>query len=152
MTIRDLVAAFVLADTTVASLIGTRLRPDMLPEKITYPAVVIKKIDIVRPGHLRGVASLATMRVQFDVYAAPTSGVSSRGTADAIGTAIRQRLDGFNPTVGVLTDTTTSPATDIWAWIAIAPESDGVEPELYGGLSTLSVDYLVQYQTHGGLY
>jgi hypothetical protein len=152
MTIRDVVAAFVLADPTVASLIGTRLRPDWLPEKITYPAVVIKKIDIVRPAHLRGVASLATMRVQFDVYAAPASGISSRGTADAVGNAIRHRLDGLNPTIDTLTDASTSPPTDIWAWIEIAPESDGVEPEIQGGLSTLVVDYLVKYQTHGGLY
>ncbi len=149
MTIRDLVGAYVLADPTVAGYIGTRLRPDMLPQKIAYPAAVIKKISIVRPGHLRGVASLATMRVQFDLYAAPVSGASSRGTVDAIGTALRLRLDGF---VGTLTDTGTSPATPVRVSIAIEPESDGVEPDIDGGLWTLSVDYLVQYQTHGGLY
>ncbi len=149
MTMRDVVCAFVLADPSVAALIGTRLQPDMLPAKIAYPAVEIKEIDTQRPAHLRGVASLARMRLQFDVYAAPVSGVSSRGLADAVALAIRQRLDGFN---GTLPDGSTSPATNIRTWIALEHQGTGVEPDIHGGLSTATADYFVDYQTHGGIY
>jgi hypothetical protein len=141
VTIRDLVRDYVLADGTVAGLIGTRLYPDMLPQKCTYPAGVIQAIDIVRPNTLRGVASLARARIQIDVYAQPTSGSSSRSAADAAGTAIRQRLDGF---AGLL-DT-------VQAWVMFDLETEGAEPEIHGGLSRHTADYLVNYQTQAGAY
>lgn len=149
MTIRDLIAAYVIADGDVAALIGTRLYPDMLPEKVTYPAAVIQAIDIVRPNPLRGVASLARARIQIDVYAQPTSGVGSRAKADQVGAAIRARLDGQALT---LTDTTTSPDTDVQAWVMFDLETEGVEPEIHGGLSRHTQDFLVQYRTSGGDY
>lgn len=155
MTIRDLVKDYLLADATLAGLISTRLYPDMLPQKVTYPAAVIQRIDTIRPGTLRTVAGLATARIQVDVYAQPASGLSSRALADAVGAAVRTRLDGFGFKSGAdteLTDTTTSPATPIRAWIRADPETDGVDPELHGGLSRHTADYLVQYQTQGGAY
>lgn len=148
MTIRDLVKAYVLGDATVMSLISDRLYPDMLPQKVTYPAGVILAVDVVRPNSLRTVAGLARARIQIDVYAAP-SAVSSRGSADACGAAIRQRLDGFD---GSFYDTTTSPATPVRAWVLFDSETEGVDPEIHGGLSRHSADYLVQFQTAGGTY
>lgn len=150
MTIRDLVTAFVLADGTVSSLIGTRLYPDVLPSKVTYPAVKIQMIDVQRPGSLRNQASIATARLQFDVYAGPTAG-GSRGKADTVAAAIRRRMldDGLFCT---LTDTTTSPSTAIWAWMSHADEREGPFEDIHGGLSEYSVDYFVQYQTHAGAY
>lgn len=149
MTIRDLLKDYILADGTVASLIGTRLYPDMLPQKVTYPAGVIQRIDTVRPNHLRGAASLARCRIQIDVYAQPANGQSSRGLADTVGTAIRQRLDGF---VGALVDASGSPSISVQTWITFDVELEGPEPEINGGLSRHTADYLVQYQTHGGAY
>lgn len=149
MTIRDLVTAYLLADGAVMTVIGTRLVPDMLPEKINYPAGVIQAVDIIRPNPLRGVASLATARIQVDIYAAPASGVSSRALADQGGAAVRRRLDGFD---GTFMDETTSPATPVRAWITFEQERTLAEPEIHGGLSRHSADYLVQFQTQGGLY
>ena len=150
MTIRDLVTAFVLADGTVASLIGTRLYPDTVPQKVVYPAVKIQVIDVQRPGTLRNQASLATARIQFDVYAGPTTG-GSRAKADVVGSAIRRRIltDGLFCT---LTDTTTSPATSILAWMSHADEREGPFEDIDGGLSEHTADYFVQYQTQGGAY
>lgn len=149
MTIRDLIRDYVLADATVASLIGTRIYPDQLPQKVTYPAAVILSVDIVRPNPLRGVASLASARVQFDVYASPGNGQSSRARADAAGTAIRNRLDGQAPT---LSDTSVSPAVGVNAWVRFDLETENAEPELDGGLSRHTADYFVQYQTRTGAY
>lgn len=149
MTIRDLARAYVLADATVANLLGTRLYPDMLPQKVTYPAGVITAVDIVRPNPLRGVASLAKARVQIDIYAQPSDGQSSRAIADQAGTAIRQCLDGF---AGEWTDASVSPDVSVKAWVTFDLETENAEPEISGGLSRHTADYFVQYQTHTGGY
>jgi hypothetical protein len=154
VTIRDLVAAYVLDDMVVAGLLGTRLYPNMLPQKVTYPAGVIQAIDIVRPNALRSVATLARARVQMDVYCDPNTAASlgssgSRAIADACGAAIRRRLDGF---VGTFSDTSSSPATPVNAWVTFDLETEGAEPEIHGGLSRHTADYIVEYATSGGSY
>ena len=149
MTIRDIVRDYVLDDGTVAGLLGTRLYPDMLPQKVTYPAAVILNVDTLREPSLRTVAGLATARLQIDVYAAPVSGASSRMLADQCGAAIRQRLEGFD---GTMPDHSTSPATDVRVWIVFDQERSGVEVEIHGGLSRHSADYLVDFQTQDGFY
>lgn len=153
MTIRDLVTQYLLSQATVTALVGTRIKPDMLPQKTTYPAVVLRSIDVVRPPTLTSVAGLATARIQVDVYADATSG-SARAMADRVATAIRLVLDGFGWKDGAdlyLTDATASPG-DVRAWIRHANERDAVEPGIAGGLSERSDDYLVQFQTSGGSY
>ena len=149
MTIRDLIRDYVLADATVTSLIGTRMYPDQLPAKVTFPAAVILSVDIVRPNPLRSVATLASARMQVDVYAQPTSGLSSRALADAAGTAIRQRIDGQ---ALMLSDTSVSPAVDVTAWVRFDLETENAEPDLHGGLSRHTADYLIHYQTQSGAY
>ena len=153
MTIRDLVRDYVLADNAVTAL-GGRLYPDQLREKTAYPAGVILAVDVVRPNALRQVASLARARVQIDIYCdtngAATGGFTgSRSAADALGTAIRRRLDGF---VGKFSDTSSSPATPVQAWVTFDLETENAEPGLSGGLSRHTADYIVEYQTQAGAY
>lgn len=149
MTIRDMVRDYVMADGAVSSSGLTRLYPDQLPEKVTYPAGIILSVDIVRPPSLRTVAGLARARIQIDVYANPGNGQSSRTRADHIGSAIRRRLDGFD---GSLQDSTSSPPIPVRAWVTFDLETENAEPEIGGGLSRHTADYVVQYQTHAGVY
>lgn len=149
MTIRDMVRAYVLADGTVSTLLGTRLYPDMLPQKVTYPAGVIQSIDVIRPPSLRTVAGLARTRIQIDVYAQPVPPKGSRVIADECGTAIRRRLDGFN---GLLDDSSSSPGTAVRAWVMFDVEMSQAEADIGGGLSRHSADYFVHYQTSHGVY
>lgn len=149
MTIRDLVRDYVMADNAVIAAGLTRLYPDQLPEKVTYPAGVILAVDIVRPNSLRAVAGLARARVQIDIYANPGNQQGSRTRADAIGSAIRRRLDGFD---GSFEDTSSSPATPVRAWVTFDLETENAEPGLSGGLSRHTADYIVQFQTAGGQY
>lgn len=154
MTIRDLITDYVLQDGTIAGWLGTRLVPDQLRQKETYPAATILSVDIVRPNTLRGVATLARARIQIDVYCNANGAVAhdfagSRAMVDAIGAAIRRRLDGFN---GTLSDPSSSPATIVHAWITFDLETEGVESEIGGGLSRHTADYIVQYQTVQGTY
>ncbi len=149
MTVRDLVSAYVLADATVASLIGTRLYPDMLPQKVTYLAVKVTFVGNVRQKVLKGPAPGARLHLEFYVYSAPASGVGSRVVADQVGAAIRRRIGGVNVT---LQDTTTSPATDVFVQIEEDLEGSGAVAEINGGLSDHSADYFVGYRTQGGTY
>lgn len=152
MTIRDLVRDYVLADATVTSLLGTKLYPDMLPQKQAQwgtIAGVIQSVDITRPNTLRAAATLAQARIQIDVYAAPVPPDGSRGRADAAGGAIRRRLDGF---AGTLTDLSVSPSVNVQVWIRFDLETENAEPDLHGGLSRHTADYLVQFQTSTGTY
>lgn len=144
-----MVRAYVLDDGTVATLLGSRLYPDMLPQKVTYPAGVILSVDIVRPPSLNKVASLARARIQIDVYAQPVPPKGSRVIADECGTAIRRRLDGFT---GSFDDASTSPPSPVRAWVTFDSETAVAEPDLSGGLSRYSADYFVQYQTSQGAY
>jgi hypothetical protein len=154
VTIRDLIRDYVLADATVASLIGTRLFPDQLPanKAIWGPiGAVIVAVDIVRPNTFRAAATLATARIQIDVYAAAYTGQTQgpRANADAVGAAIRQRLDGQALT---LTDDSVSPAVEVKAWVRFDLETENAEPDLHGGLSRHTADYLIHFQTSEGAY
>jgi hypothetical protein len=160
MTIRDMVRNYVLGDNAVTTLIDQRLKPDMLPQKTAYPAGVIRLIDTIRNPSLRTVAGLARARIQIDFYcdgngAASKGFLGSRECADALGSLLRQRLDGFGWAAGAdqfLYDTSSSPASPVRAWIRIDPEMESPEPELGGGLSRYSADFIVDYQTHHGRY
>ncbi len=159
MTIRDMVSAYVLADMTIASLLGTRLYPE-LPQKLPYPAAKLFRVDTVRPPTLRSVSALPRARLQFDLYcdgngAAAVGYTSSIGVVNALEAALRVRLDGFGWKADAeqyLFDTSMSPALPIRAWIRIDTEESGVEPTTNGGLSEVHVDYFVDYQSHAGVY
>jgi len=73
---------YLLADTGVKTLIGTRCAPDKLEQSWALPAVVYYTISRTHVGTLQGVAAAGMMRVQIDTYA------STRLTADAVGAAI----------------------------------------------------------------
>lgn len=144
MTIRDLVRDYILADATVAGLVGDRLWPNQLPQKVTYPAGVITQVDVVRDNTLRAVASLADARIQVDWYVAPTVG-GSRKIADDIGAATRRRLDGFAGTMTAGSDT-------LGVWIVFDGEVAVPSEDIAGGLERHTAEYKVQYQTAGGVY
>lgn len=73
---------YLLADTAVAALIGTRLYPDALEQGCELPAAVYQVISRTHVQHLQGITTAGTVRVQIDCYAA------TRLAADAVAEAI----------------------------------------------------------------
>ena len=73
---------FVLADVTIAGLIGTRYYSLRFPRTRVLPAIVYMKISGFREHDMDG-SSIATPRIQFDCWA------NSYGGAKALATALR---------------------------------------------------------------
>jgi hypothetical protein len=85
---------FLLADSALAALIGTRLHPLRLPQNPTLPAMTYQWVSGERAHALDGAVGLSSPRVQFDCWA---------GTylqAEAVFEAFRKRLDGFRGDIG----------------------------------------------------
>lgn len=61
--------AYLAADTTLAGLLGTRIRANMLDQGMTYPALVYTLISRVSPHHRSGADNFVQTRWQFDVHA-----------------------------------------------------------------------------------
>lgn len=61
--------AYLAADTSLAALVETRLRANMLDQNMAYPAVVYTLISRVAPHHRSGPDSFVQTRWQFDVHA-----------------------------------------------------------------------------------
>lgn len=70
----------------VATLLGTRVYPDHLPQSPTLPAAVYYGISGTDEPRLSGLAGFATQRIQLDAYA------STRLAANALALAIRDAL------------------------------------------------------------
>lgn len=75
-----------LADTAIAALVVTRIRPRKLEQGETLPAIRITVVSGQSEEHLRGASGLAHATVQIDAYAATSE------AADALAELIRKRL------------------------------------------------------------
>lgn len=138
--------AFLLADAAIAAVIGTRLYPVVVPQGAAYPAVTIRRISGERYAVLRGPASLVRPRLQIDAIAAGAAAGAYR-QSQALGTLIRQRLEGFD---GVMVDSTVSPNITWRVWVQFDDERDLFdEDEVSGGFARHSADYLVFHSVPG---
>jgi len=140
MTITEALRTHLLGDAAIAALVGARIYPLRLPQKVTMPAIVLSLISDPRPGHLRGVAGMARARYQVDAWAQTYDG------ATQLGGLCRQRLNGF---AGEWTDGG-SPPVVVYAKVFYDTGQDRFETEILGGLARHSADYLIFHSTAGG--
>ena len=96
MTIETEVRAYVIAGTTVAGLIGTRMYPNKLPQGVTLPAVRYQLIAQTRLRNLGGGAGRATPVLQIDCFA------DGYVAAKALAAAVRARIGDFNGILSTL--------------------------------------------------
>lgn len=73
---------YLLANSGVATLIGTRLYANKLDQGETLPAVTLQVISQTHAQHLKGISAAGTTRIQLDVFA------ETRLAADAVAEAI----------------------------------------------------------------
>lgn len=147
MDIYPHVRAYVLGDAAIASAIGTRCYPVKLPEKATTPAVTMQQISGVRFPPLKGRASLARPRFQFDVWTSEGVG-SAFSEARRIGQLLLDRLEGKNITV---LDTSVSPNVNRRVSFEFDSDRDLFEEDVNGGYYRYSADYFIWYQTGHGM-
>jgi hypothetical protein len=141
-SIGELLQRYLADDATIADLVGTRIYPVRLPQKVTFPAVSYQRISGVRIGHLHGVASAADPRYQIDAWA------QTQSAALELGAALRRRLEGFT---GTWDDGAGSPSLEVFVQVRFEDEHDFVEPDIHGGLFRHSADYFVSHGTVAGI-
>lgn len=122
------VRTYILADTQVATLVGARMYPRMLPQTPTLPALVFQRIDTRRLHDLDGADGLPRARLQITCWAALPD------DAATVAQAVRARLDGVTGTIG---------ASTIGASLCTA-ERDVTDAE--AGRVGVALDFLIHYQ------
>ena len=88
------VVAFLLADATLAGLIGNRLDPFVLEQGGALPAMTYQVVSNQRQHAFGAAVGIAFTRVQFDVYCADYDVLL------AITEALRKRLDAYQGAAG----------------------------------------------------
>lgn len=122
---------FILADGTVAGLIGNRLYPHKLLQGAPFPAVTYQVISEVRGHKMNGPDGLPATRVQIDCWGRTFASVS------AIAAAILAHLDGYR---GQLNG---SPSTEVQGIFADQQRTMyESEPELH----RISRDYIIYHE------
>lgn len=138
----SVVRAYLLADSTIAAFVGTRIYPIKAPQGATYPLVTMQKIVEPRPQHLRGPGGLSSPRYQIDAWSRDVAGAGYMQAQD-LGAAIRSRIDGFT---GVLTDSNESPAERHKVSILYDDSRDLFETDVNYGYYRHSADYVIWHQ------
>jgi hypothetical protein len=85
-----------LADTQITAVVSTRIYRAGLPKKPTLPAIVVSKVDDIRPNDTTGV-NYAVSRIQTTVFA------NSDGQADQISGLIADSLNALVNTLSGVT-------------------------------------------------
>lgn len=104
------IRALLLADATVASLVSTRIYPNVLPQSVTLPAIVYSVISDVPELSFDGAIedTLASVRMQIDCYARPV-GSGAYGQVHQVAAAVKAVIGnlsapGFNANYETMRD------------------------------------------------
>lgn len=100
MTVEQAIVEWLLADPTVAGIVGTRGYQLQLPQSPTYPAFRVQMIGHPRIYHLRGGIILSNARIQVDAFADITSGGDPYAAVADLADAIDAALAGRKFTAG----------------------------------------------------
>lgn len=84
-----------LTNQAMRNLIGTRAYPDVLPQDVELPAVVVRILNDEPGETLSGHSSLEFARIQFDCLA------ESRQDAHRTADALEAVLDGYRGPIGI---------------------------------------------------
>lgn len=121
--------AYILADTTISGLMGSRLYPYHIPQSSPYPCAKYFRVSS-RPlnTHDSGGEDLSTDIVQIDLYS------KTYAEAQALRNAFRARLNESDTIQGTID----------W-YIEWQGDQDGYETELT--VHSISIDLLIIYTT-----
>lgn len=130
------VVAYLLADTDVSNLVGTRVSTDHLPQGQSMPAIVCRVIDTVPNESLATTpSSFASTRMQVDSYA------ENRTDANTLSEKVRLRIQNKRGDIG------NSRVSAISMASGIAFEIDPVEAGTDQRRFVSSQDYMIHHQT-----
>lgn len=127
------ILALLKASAAVTALVGSgsnaRIYAMTAPQRVTTPYVTYQRISGERWRTMDGPTGMAQPRIQVDAFATTYAGTK------ALGTAVRQALDGYRGTIGGVRVGGIAIMTDMDLY-----ESD-VDPKLY----RVSMDFMVTH-------
>lgn len=139
MTLADIRPAlrwYLLQDSAILALVGTRVYPIKLPQPTTQPSIVYTRISGLGDHHSEGASGLTRPRVQVDCWA-PTHDVAS-----VLANLVKGRIDGFS---GTIAWDDNSPGNAV-AVQAIMFESEREDYDDTAKLYRVSRDYMIWYE------
>lgn len=125
--------ARLIADATMAGLVGNRIYPGRAPQKPTMPYIVYHRISTVRAATLdTGNAKVPEVRIQCDVIA------SSQSEVETVLSRMRVVMDNFRGTSSGVTV------------LGVSVDDEQDQPEFYEGSDTVfyhsSLDFSIIYR------
>jgi hypothetical protein len=117
-----------LANTTIAGMVGTRVRVGRKPKDTDYPTIVITVVASEHVKTLNGVNATSLRRAQIDCWG------NNPKEADDLATACHALLDGYK---GVLSEGTAVQSS--------LPNSDVDLDDEDGKVSGVAVDFTIWY-------
>ena len=88
------IRAYMLSPGPLATLVGTRCYPSVLPQGVGYPAMTYQRISTIQGATLDGPDSNESARIQFDCYS------KDKTQIHAVAKALRVALSGFRAWIG----------------------------------------------------
>lgn len=145
-SIGDLLQGYVLADNNIANtLTGSdglpRFYPYRIPQKPTLPAADFQCVSGLRISSQRGPASAGSPLYQIRSWG------KTKAEAISLGSAIRQRLEGF---VGYWTGDGSPPTLSVFTQVEFVSEEDEFVEDILGGLEMHLAEYRITHDTLGG--
>jgi len=123
----EYIRTYLLSDSGIAALLGTRVYPTILPQAPTFPAMTYQQITSQTLHTLDGPVALDRVLIQFDIYALTRLEVS------AVGAALRAFFNGASGSTG-------SPGVQIsGAFLEMERDFYESEPLLYRRVCDYSV-------------
>jgi hypothetical protein len=92
--IRPALRTFVLADGLIASMVGARMYPIVLPQGVKEDSIVYNEVSSTGDHHNEGPSGLAQVRMQIGCWSLSADG------AHALGLAVKARIDGYRGPMG----------------------------------------------------
>ncbi len=92
--IRPALRAFLLADTGIAAVVGTRVYPIKIPQGVNAASIVYTRISGRGIYHMGGPSGLAMPRYQVEAWAPKAD------DATTLANLIKDRIDGFRGVMG----------------------------------------------------
>lgn len=136
--IRPALRAFLLADSQVASAVGSsRIFPSTMPQGESRPSLVFNRVTGVGDYHMQGPSGLAQVRFQIDAYA------QDPDAATALANLVKDRIDGFR---GVMGDDGSPPSVTPVRVQGVFQQMERDDYQADVSLYLLSRDYLIVYE------
>lgn len=94
--IRPALVAFLLADSGIAAVVGTRVCPMRLPQGVKGDSIVYTRVSGEGDHHMQGPSGLARVRMQIDAWS------KTIPAAAALANLVKELIDGYQGTMGLV--------------------------------------------------